>query len=249
MPASQMLICSLGAAPPPPPPTLTDIIDTFTASNGTNPTSRDIDAYGGINGFKRWQLNYQSGTIQSNALAGGGAWIANSVLVANTYLEDSPLTNYTLPLPWMLLVDGLTVAPSPTSGVYTGYYVSATGDGGDVLLQVWDAAGGSGTLEFYYRIRNSTTSVNNYTENGGDGHYVTGYGPHKIGVFVDAGGVSVILNGSVLVTSTGGDGVYADFQHAEHEIDGSTTANTTLNRICPVLTTVADLTAAIALTV
>jgi hypothetical protein len=239
MSAGPQLLCPASAVAP--PQMLTDIIDTFTASNGTDPTTRDIDANGGVAGFTRWMQAYAvngDSEIQANALS---SIVGN---VGRIELHDGEAI-YSLPLPWMILVDGMTVA-SGTNG-NNAFFVQTLGTDGEITLEFDRHSSGGTDLDFYYKIDNGTTLFDNFAENGGYGHLITGLGPHKIGLFVEASGVSVILNGTVLGTSTDGDGVYADLRDFQVEVDGNDTASTTLNRIA-VLTTVADLTAAIALT-
>jgi hypothetical protein len=233
--------------PPPPPPPAVPIVDTFTAANGTNPTTRDIDSYAGIDALKRWAVNYQPGQIQSNALVGGGAWVSNTSLVVNIELNTLTVI-HPMPSTWFLLFDGLTLA----SGSYTGGFAPAF---------YWNAWGDSGNSEGYF-VRSSSggTGINLGWSGNGDvggsyfsdfpGDYaITGLGPHKFGIYFGTDTVSFILNGAVIDTTPTGVGVYNDFNGLQIEIDGSSTANSSLSRIAifgP--DDVADLAAAIALT-
>jgi len=249
------LLCPAPSSPAPPPPPLpfaVPIVDTFTASNGTDPTSRDIDSYAGIDALKRWAANYQPGQIQSNMLVGGGAWVADSIQVVNIELNTGAI-RYPLPATWFLLIDGLTLAAGAYANdtVAPSFYLNLDGINGRIQWNSYrSSSGGSGIRSFWDLTDGFGTHYYSYDNPAWDPYYtIAGLGPHKFGVFIGQTKASLILNGAVIAESPDGVGVFYDFNRLVIEVDGSLTADTTLNRIAiygP--DDVADLAAAVALT-
>ena len=245
------LLCPADSAPPP-LPFAVPIVDSFTAANGTDPTSRDIDSYAGIDTLKRWVANYLPGEIQSNQLVGGGAWVTPPGDPVNIEL-NAGAAHYPLPATWFMLIDGMTLA----SGAYTNdstapaFYLQLDGNNGRIVWNFYrSSSGGTGVNSFWRISGDDGSQYHSYDNPAWDPYYtLSGLGPHKFGVYFGATKVSVIFSGSVIAEGPDGVGLFNDFNRVQIEVDGSTTANTSLSRFAlygP--DDVADLTAAIALT-
>lgn len=180
------------ALPAPPPSGVTGdeatvFLDTFTAANGTDPTSRDADVYPAITGAHRWQFlagaPYTPGEIQSNklVLTSGGA-------------DDLAVD---------LRGDGEEVLVPDFP-----YFAMIVGDPGDTSIRfdLYDDAieyvefylGAGGVLQAYV----GGFSGASWAVNPGDVSAL-GAGTHKVGVYVDADGASLIADGAVIASSPG----------------------------------------------
>lgn len=219
---------AFGAAPPAPPDT-GSILDTFTAADDTDPTTRDLDAYPEIPGTNRWRnLNtiydngfetwypYMAGRIEGNALAltdttytiTTGAWAPSSHIVPGTRL-------------WLFGDDGDEGANGAGAQLLLSsfpYFILMVGNPGTTTMDTVfpgsiDLAVQSDGPDYAEVTIFADGSYEGQVYTAGVGYFdqtLTGLsaGAHKIGLFVESDAVSLIMDGSV-VASTGDIGAAA----------------------------------------
>lgn len=180
------LLCPASTTPDDGPEFPALLLDTFTAPDNTDPTTRDLDTHPAAAGFSRWRVLLDdaryAGKITSHQLVGPAT--GDNFPVELTCRADDN-SAYISEFPYFVFAK-LT------------HSSTAEPDGGDVA-SFGTASAGSSSTQLSLKAQGLAT-IYNQGESGGDGfpEFALGAGTHKIGVFVDSTHSVSIADGAVL---------------------------------------------------
>ena len=169
------------------------LLDTFTAADGTDPTTRDMDVF--LSGNERWTLD--ADLVDAGFTAGritGGVWMREP---ENGNPANPPLTTVQ-PAHLDIIKGSGSIFATPRIALYAHVYVTATAS--SVRVSATDADSSSNE-QFEFHISDLEVSCTSLDAAGsGDFLYLAsigGPGWHKVALWTDGEDLAFIVDGAV----------------------------------------------------